>query len=156
MQNCLQWKSRLISVVRIESHIRKCLPYTCCKNENYGICLPDLQGKKTVNLWVFIYIFKSRSKFLFWYFICHLLLSGLLFSLLRPTVAIINFFLLKGSHFDILFAIIYCLIIYFKYIWYRMICNFVSWFLSEPQKCFKVGNRYLRSYDWLKYFQTVE
>lgn len=42
-----------------------------------------------------------------------LLLSGLLFSFLRPTVVTINFFLLKGSHFDIPFAIIYCLIIYF-------------------------------------------
>lgn len=84
IQNYLQWKSRLISVVRIESHIRKCLPYTCCKNENYGICPPDLQGKKTVNLWVFIYIFKSRSKFLFWYFII-ILCQTYLFVIIRAT-----------------------------------------------------------------------
>lgn len=84
MQNCLQWKSRLISVVRIESHVRKCMPYTCCKNENYGICPPDLQGKKPVNLWVFIYIYKSRSKFLFWYFII-ILCQTYLFVIIRAS-----------------------------------------------------------------------
>lgn len=121
----LQWKPCLTSVFRIDSRVGMCMSYICCKNENYGICPPDLQDVQT-----FFVVASDKCNF--------------------------NFVYPKANLYDILFAFIYCLIIFF------LIHNVVKYanlsvdsYENLRNVVSKGGNSYLRSYVLFNVFSNL-